>query len=71
MLRDKGIVVDDRSLTVGAWADQWYSTYKVGKSDGTKAMYENIIKNHIKPNIGFIQLKNSEAIMFRKSSTII
>lgn len=56
-LRDNGIVIDDRSLTVGDWADQWYDIYRSSREAATREMYQLQINKHIKPNIGQIQLK--------------
>lgn len=43
----KGVVVDDKRLTVGQWAEKWLRTYKNNVSYNTYEMYHNCIKNHI------------------------
>jgi len=57
-LNYKGIVIDDNNLTVGKWADRWLNTYKINKEKATINMYASTIKLYIKPELGYIQLKN-------------
>lgn len=58
MLREKGIVIDDRGVNVADWSKQWLKTYKSGKAYNTNKMYDIIIRNHILPTIGHIKLKS-------------
>lgn len=57
-LNYKGIVIDDNKLTVSEWADKWLNTYKINKEQATINMYANTIRLYIKPELGYIQLKN-------------
>lgn len=47
-LMNKGIIVDDEGMTLGAWSEKWLKAYKEDKEHNTYAMYENCVKNHIK-----------------------
>ncbi|NYB73414.1 site-specific integrase [Sedimentibacter hydroxybenzoicus DSM 7310] len=57
---DKGIIIDDKGMTVGEWAKKWYESYveKTTKAHNTKIKYENIVFNHIIPCIGYIKIKD-------------
>lgn len=56
-LMNKGIIVDDKGLSLGEWAEKWLETYKFGKEYNTYAMYETCVKKHIKTaDIADIQL---------------
>lgn len=57
-LSNKGISVEDNSLTVGEWAEKWLKLYKSDKADATQEMYKTSIRLYIKPKIGHIKLKN-------------
>lgn len=57
-LSNKGVYIDDESLTVGKWADKWLNTYKSDKAQATINMYKDTIRLYIKPNLGHIKLKN-------------
>ena len=57
-LSNKGVYIDDESLTVGQWADKWLNTYKSDKAQATINMYKDTIRLYIKPNLGHIKLKN-------------
>ena len=62
---NKGIVVDDRSLTMGEWALKWLDTYKKNVSYNTKTMYKRIVERYIIPNIGDIQLREIKKYMLQ------
>lgn len=50
---NKGIVVDDRAVTVAEWAKLWLETYKRGKVEiNTYKGYEYSVSAHIIPAIG-------------------
>lgn len=57
-LSNKGIIVDDKNMTVSTWADKWLKTYKVDKEYATQKMYADSIRLHINPYIGKIPLKS-------------
>ncbi len=44
---NNGIVIDDKNITAGKWAEIWLNTYKANVGLNTKKMYENCINNHI------------------------
>ena len=54
----KGIVIDDRGMTLETWANRWLSVYKTGKELNTYKMYSHSLKKHIIPNLGFYKLKD-------------
>lgn len=54
---EKGMVVDDRGLTVAVWSKKWLETYKAGVELKTSQMYENAVNNHIIPVLGRYTLK--------------
>lgn len=45
-------------ITVGAWLDFWADTFLTKQKASTVAKYKSDIKNHIKPGIGAVKLKN-------------
>lgn len=55
-LQNKGIVIDDKNMTVGEWATKWLGVYKKGKSYNTYEMYRRAIEKHIIPALGDIRL---------------
>lgn len=57
-LSNKGIIVDDKNMTVAVWAGKWLKTYKTDKEYATQKMYADSIRLHINPYIGHISLKN-------------
>lgn len=61
-LNYKGIIVDDNKMTVGEWADKWLNTYKNNKEKATINMYANTIRLYIKPELGYMQLKNLKEV---------
>ena len=49
--------------TVGEWMWLWYETYsKPSLRNSTRHNYDNYIRNHIEPNIGWIKLKKLTSI---------
>ncbi|MCI8477087.1 MAG: site-specific integrase [Oscillospiraceae bacterium] len=55
---DKGIYQAPNKITVAEWADEWLTTFCVNKVKLlTYQSYEGIIKNHIKPAIGAVELQ--------------
>ena len=43
-LQNKGIIIDDKGLTVQKWADKWLALYKSDKSYNTYSMYKNTVR---------------------------
>lgn len=57
LARERGVVIDDKNLTLEKWAWEWFKTFKCTKAYNTQKMYENIIKAHIAPELGHIKLR--------------
>lgn len=55
---NNGISIEDNSLNVKEWANQWLTLYKKGKEESTITMYKQVINSYIIPKLGFIKLKN-------------
>ncbi|MGB3682882.1 MAG: site-specific integrase [Rubrobacteraceae bacterium] len=61
--RDRGIVVDDRNLTVGEYLDSWLSDAVRGTiRESTYSRNKYLIESHIKPSLGRRKLKNLNAL---------
>ena len=54
---DEGAYIAKHILTMGQWLDFWFKTYNSNVKPLTYDAYSAIIKNHIKPQIGDIQLQ--------------
>lgn len=65
-LQNKGIVVDDKSLTLGEWAKKWLELYKKNKSYNTYEMYRNAVGTHIIPTIGNMRLGSLKKHMLQE-----
>ena len=53
--------------TVGAWMDEWFENYtKVKVRPSSHQTYRGYIDNHIKPNIGKIQLEKLTSLELQK-----
>ncbi|MCT4544593.1 MAG: site-specific integrase [Vallitalea sp.] len=63
---EKGILVEDKGITVEQWANKWIDTYKTGKSYKTYQMYDNVIRNHINKELGSIKVKDLKQIHIQK-----
>lgn len=46
---NKGIIIDDKNLTVGEWAEIWLKEYKQNVTQRTRDKYELTIKNQLDP----------------------
>lgn len=57
-LKNKGIIIDDKNLTVGEWALKWLELYKKDKAYNTNICYQRIINTHIIPAFGDIRLSS-------------
>lgn len=54
---DQGIDVSNRAIKVGDYFDDWYSRFAIyNVTTSTRQNYEMIIRRHIKPYLGHIQL---------------
>lgn len=61
--RDKGIVLDDKNLTVGEYLDSWLSDAVRGTiRESTYSRNKYLIESHIKPSLGGKKLKNLNAL---------
>ncbi len=53
---DGGTYQAPKKMTVGQWLDIWHKEYLVGTKPTTAYVYENNIRNHIKPALGAVRL---------------
>lgn len=53
---NKGIVIDDKGLTVEQWAERWLELYKSNVEYNTYEMYRNAVEKHINKALGGIKL---------------
>jgi integrase len=61
--RDKGVVYDDKKLTVGEYLDRWLSDAVRGTvRESTYSRDKYLVTNHVKPSIGQVKLKNLNAL---------
>lgn len=61
----RGVYIEPSKCTVGQWLDEWYNSHVVNSvKPATRVSYELIIRQHLKPNLGHLKLKDL------KSSTI-
>lgn len=59
---DKGILAEDKGITVGEWSKKWLETYKKSKSYKTYQMYKNVVDNHIIKELGHIKIKDIKQV---------
>lgn len=52
----KGEFVDNDTVTVQKWGEQWLEAYKSGKEYNTWKMYDNVLRNHIYKELGHLKL---------------
>lgn len=61
--RDKGIVYDDKNLSVGDYLDRWLSDSVRGTvRESTYSRDKYLVVHHIKPTLGRFKLKNLNAL---------
>lgn len=53
-------------MTFGSYARSWYATYKAVRSINTRAMYQNIIDNHLIPEIGNLYFSELSQATFQR-----
>lgn len=53
---DKGTYTAPTRMTVGQWLDIWQRDYLGGAKPATVQVYQNNVKNHIKPALGAVRL---------------
>lgn len=53
---DDGKYTAPCKMTVGEWLDMWANEYLVNAKPGTVSVYSSVIKTHLKPGLGAIQL---------------
>lgn len=64
---DSGVYVEKTNITFGAWLDEWLEVYaKPTVKLSTYGSYEGYIRNHIKPEIGKVKLKDLRADILQK-----
>lgn len=64
---DSGSYIEKTNITFGNWLDEWLEVYaKPTVKLSTYGSYEGYIRNHIKPEIGKIKLKDLRADMLQK-----
>ena len=69
---DKGIPVDTSRMTVSAMLDRWYSDYVIPNTKPrTAESYEVIIRVHLKPHLGSIELPKLQAIHIQAMESAI
>ena len=62
---NKGVVVDDRNITLGEWAELWLKLYKANKSVNTVQMY-SVAVGHIKKALDDTRLSQLKKYMLQK-----
>ena len=55
---NKGLVYDDKGITVERHIEKWLSTSKDSVRVSTWERYEQICRRHIVPEVGYLRLKN-------------
>lgn len=64
---DKGTYQEPSKMTVSEWMDEWLTTFCANSVKPlTYSSYAGIIKNHIKPSIGFITLQSIKGTHVQK-----
>lgn len=63
---DTHTYIEPSRLTVGAWLDEWLTTYKCDLTEGTRAKYNADISVNIKPYIGSVKLQALNAHQIQK-----
>ena len=53
---DAGTYITPNKISVGEWLDIWTQEYLNGVKPATVCAYKATVKNHLKPNLGFIRL---------------
>lgn len=57
-LSNKGLSLENNSITIEEWSNRWFDTYKSDKEQATKNMYSDALKLYIIPALGSIKIKN-------------
>lgn len=52
----KGEFIDNDTVTVEEWGNQWLESYKTNKEYKTWQMYDNVLRNHIVKELGHLKL---------------
>ena len=63
---DDGVFTEPSRLTVGKWLDIWHSEYLGGVKPSTALVYEQHIKNHLKPAFRAVKLPALTAVAIQK-----
>ena len=56
--QERGLIIDDKNITVKDWSLKWLKTYKDKNALKTINQYENAITSHILPALGAYKLKD-------------
>lgn len=63
-----GLKFEPTEISVADFLDYWLENYcKMNIADSTYVAYSNIIKNHLKPRIGFYKLKSISTLVLQES----
>lgn len=64
---ENGLIIEPNKLTVEEWLRVWLNHYaRIGISEGTYSDYEQIIRNHLLPDLGQIKLSKLTAAEVQK-----
>ena len=62
-----GLAFEPSDVSVSDYLDYWLNNYcKMNVADSTMTAYANIIKNHVKPRIGFYKLKAVNTLILQE-----
>lgn len=56
--KEKGIIIDDKNMTVDVWADKWLKTYTTNFKDSTISEHRKKINKYIKPYFQGVRLRD-------------
>ena len=68
---DKGVIIDDKNMTVYEWATKWVENYKSSLTKGTQASYKSIINKYIEPSFANTRLRDLKQYEIKKTLTDI
>lgn len=63
---DTDSYISPSKMTLSEWLDIWAADYLLDLKPGTRYAYEAVIRNHIKPRFGAVDLKKLEATEIQK-----
>ncbi len=65
-LQNKGLIFDDKGLTVEVWSDRWLKLYKSTKAFNTQQTYTDMLNRYILPCIGDVRLSQLKKCMVQE-----